>query len=94
MDNRLDTLLAQLRTQAPDHELHALEVDVQGRLAGRARQASLAFAPAHATAVALALVLGAGVGGLTAATAATATRPSIFAATDALAPSTLLEGRR
>lgn len=94
MDNRLDTLLAQLRTQAADHDLRALEVDVQGRLAGRARQAGLGLAPARATAVALALVLGVGVGGLTAATAATTARPSIFAAADALAPSTLLEGRR
>jgi hypothetical protein len=94
MDNRLDRLLAQLRTQAADRDLRALEVDVQGRLARRARQGSLDFAPARATAVALALVMGAGVGGLTAATAAAATRPSIFAATDALAPSTLLEGRR
>lgn len=94
MDNRLDTLLAQLRAQAPDRALHALEVDVQRRLAGRARQMSPGFAPARATAVALALVLGVGVGGLTAATAATAARPSIFAAADALAPSTLLDGRR
>ena len=94
MDNRIDTLLAQLRAQGPDRDLRALEVDVQRRLARRERPAGLGFTPARATAVGLALVLGAGVGGLTAATAATAARPSIFAAADALAPSTLLEGRR
>lgn len=92
MDNRLDRLLAQLRAQAPDHDLGALEVDVQRRLAKRERPTSFSFA--RTTAIALALVLGAGVGGLTAATAATTARPSIFAATDALAPSTLLDGRR
>ena len=44
-------------------------------------------------AIGLALIVGAGVGGLTAATAMAAPRPSIFAATHALAPSTLLDGR-
>jgi hypothetical protein len=46
------------------------------------------------TAVGIALVLGTGVGGLTAASAIAAPKPSIFATADALAPSTLLEGRR
>ena len=92
MSNRLDTLLAQLQAQPADHDLGALEVDVQRRLARRERSAGL-FAPARAMAIGLALIVGAGVGGLTAATAMAAPRPSIFAATHALAPSTLLDGR-
>lgn len=93
MDDRLDNLLTQLRDQGPDRELGAVEYDVRRRLADQ-RSAKAGLAPARVAAVGLALVLGTGVGGLTAAGAIAAPRASIFAATNALAPSSLLEGRR
>ena len=45
MSNRLDTLLAQLQAQPADHDLGALEVDVQRRLARRERSAGPAQWP-------------------------------------------------
>lgn len=93
MNDRLDSLLTRLRDQGLDHELGAVEYDVRRRLADE-RSARAGLAPARAAAVGIALVLGTGVGGLTAASAIAAPRVSIFAATDALAPSSLLEGRR
>lgn len=94
MNDGLDTLLARLRDQAIDRELGSVEDDVQRRLSRRAASAGHGLAPAHAAAIGIALILGTGVGGFTAASALAAPRPSIFAATDALAPSTLLEGHR
>lgn len=91
MNDRLDRLLAGLREQPLDRSLGALEGDVSRRLARSSPAAGLGFATARAAAVGLALILGAGVGGLT---AAAAPRPSLFATTEALAPSTLLDGRR
>lgn len=93
MNDRLDSLLTQLRDQDLDRELGAVEYDVRRRIA-RERSARADLAPARIAAVGIALVLGTGVGGLTAASAVAAPKPSIFATTDALAPSTLLEGRR
>lgn len=93
MNNRLDSLLTQLRDQDLDCELGAVEFDVHRRIA-LDRSAKAVLAPARMAAVGIALVLGTGVGGLTAASAVAAPKPSIFATADALAPSTLLEGRR
>ena len=93
MNDGLDSLLAQLRDQALDRELSAVEHDVR-RLIAHDRSASAGFAPVRLAAVGIALVLGTGVGGLTAASALAAPRSSIFASADALAPSSLLEGRR
>lgn len=93
MNDRLDSLLTQLRAQGPDRELGAIEHDVRRRLAHE-QAATAGLRPARAVAVGLALVLGTGVGGMTAATAVVAPRTSIFAATEALAPSSLLEGHR
>lgn len=93
MNDRLDSLLAQLRDQDLDRELGAVEHDVRRRIA-QERSAGAGLAPARIAAVGIALVLGTGVGGLTAASAVAAPRPSIFATADALAPSTLLDGRR
>lgn len=92
MNSRLDSLLTQLRDQDLDRELGAVEYDVHLRIAHE-RSVRASLAPARMAAVGIALVLGTGVGGLTAASAA-APKPSIFASADALAPSTLLEGRR
>jgi hypothetical protein len=94
MDDRLDRLLAQLRAAPLDRNLEGVEGDVNRHLARRAHPVGLGFAPGRAAAVGLALILGTGVGGLTAAAAVAAPRVSIFAATDALAPSALLEGPR
>jgi hypothetical protein len=93
MNDRLDSLLTRLRDQGPDHELDAVEYDLRRRLAEE-RSARAGLAPARMAAVGIALIVGTGVGGLTAASAIAAPRASIFAATDALAPSSLLEGRR
>ena len=93
MNDRLDSLLAQLRDQELDRELGAVEYDV-GRVIAHARSARAELVPARVAAVGIALVLGTGVGGLTAASAIAAPKPSIFASAEALAPSTLLEGRR
>ena len=93
MNDRLDSLLTQLRDQALDRELSAVEYDVR-RLIAHDRSASAGLAPVRLAAVGIALVLGTGVGGLTAASALAAPRSSIFASADALAPSSLLEGRR
>lgn len=93
MNDRLDSLLTQLRDQSLDRELGAVEHDVR-RLIAHDRSARAGLAPVRLAAVGIALVLGTGVGGLTAASAVAAPRPSIFATADALAPSTLLEGRR
>ncbi len=95
MTDKLDSLLAQLREQPSDHPLVGLELRVQSRLRRRAhREVSLFAGPVRAAAVGLALRLGAGVGGLSAASAMAAPKPSLFAATDALAPSTLLDSSR
>lgn len=95
MNDRLDSLLTQLRDQDLDRELGAIEYDVRRRIAHeRSARAGLAPVRVGAVSLALALVLGTGVGGLTAASAVAAPKPSIFASADALAPSTLLEGRR
>lgn len=93
MQNTLDRLLAELGMQPPDRDLVALEVDVQQRIA-RPGRTWFSVAPMRAAMVSLALVLGVGIGGFTAATAVASPRPSLFAATDALAPSTLLDGGR
>lgn len=93
MNERLDHLLAQLRAQAPDRALGALEVDVQRRLKRREHATGVGFAPARALAVGLAMMVGTGIGGFTAAAVA-APKPSLFADADALAPSTLLDGAR
>lgn len=93
MHDELDTLLGQLRAQGLDRDLSDLEVRVQQRMAARRWVAPFSPAPARAAFVGLALFLGVGIGGVTAASAIAAPRPSLFAATDALAPSTLLEGR-
>ena len=93
MNDRLDSLITQLRDQDLDRELGAVEYDVR-RLIAREQSARAGLAPARMAAVGIALVLGTGVGGLTAASAVAAPRSSIFATADALAPSTLLEGRR
>lgn len=93
MTDRLNSLLTQLRDQDLDRELGAVEYDVRRRIAHE-RSARAGLAPARMAAVGIALVLGTGVGGLTAASAVAAPRSSIFATADALAPSTLLEGRR
>ncbi len=92
MNDSLDDLLTQLRTQGVDRELGFVERDVRRHIA-EARLARAAFVPARMAAVGIALVLGTSVGGLTAASAIAAPRPSIFASADALAPSTLLDGR-
>lgn len=91
MQNTLDKLLTELREQPLDRDLIALEVDVQQRIA-RPAAAWLSPAPMRAAMVSMALVLGIGIGGFTAANAVASPRPSLFAATDALAPSTLLDG--
>ncbi|MBI5938924.1 MAG: hypothetical protein HY859_00710 [Caulobacterales bacterium] len=65
-----------------------------GRRIAHERSARAGLAPARMAAIGIALVLGTGVDGLTAASAVAAPKPSIFASADALAPSTLLEGRR
>lgn len=93
MQNTLDRLLADLGKQPLDRDLTALEVDVQQRIASPGR-AWFSFAPMRAAMVSMALALGVGVGGFTAASAVAKPRPSLFAATDALAPSTLLDGGR
>lgn len=93
MNDSLDDLLTQLRTQGVDRELGFVERDVRRHIAD-ARSARAGLAPARMAAIGIALVLGTSVGGLTAASAVAAPRPSIFASADALAPSTLLEGRR
>lgn len=93
MNDRLDSLLMQLRDQDLDRELGAVEYEV-GRRIAQDRSAIAGLAPARMAAVGMALILGTGVGGLTAASAVAAPRSSIFASADALAPSTLLEGRR
>lgn len=93
MQNTLDRLLAELGAQPPDRDLVALETDVRQRIA-RAGHGLFSPAPVRAAMVAMALVLGVGIGGLTAASAVTSPRPSLFAAADALAPSTLLDGGR
>lgn len=93
MNDRLDSLLTQLRDQDLDRELGAVEYDVRRRIA-QERSTRAGLAPARMAAVGIALVLGTGVGGLTAASAVAAPRPSIFASADSLAPSNLLEGRR
>lgn len=93
MNDRLDSLLTRLRDQDLDRELGAVEYDVRRRISHE-RSARTGLAPARMAAVGIALVLGTGVGGLTAASAVAATKPSIFATADALAPSSLLEGRR
>ncbi len=93
MNDQLDSLLTQLRGQRLDRELGMVEHDVQRRLAHE-RASTVGLGPARAAAVGLALVLGTAVGGLTAASAFAAPRVSIFAAADALAPSSLLEGHR
>ena len=93
MTDRLNSLLTQLRDQDLDRELGAVEYDVRRRIAHE-RSARAGLAPVRIAAVGIALVLGTGVGGLTAASAVAAPKPSIFASADALAPSTLLEGRR
>lgn len=93
MNDRLDSLLTQLRDQDLDRELGAVEYDVSRRIA-QDRSARAGLAPARMTAVGIALVLGTGVGGLTAASAVAAPKHSLFATADALAPSTLLEGGR
>lgn len=93
MNERLDNLLAQLRAQATDRALGALEIDVQHRLARRERVAGVGFTPVRALAVGLAMMFGTGIGGFTAAAVA-APKPSLFADADALAPSTLLDGAR
>ncbi|MBP8231234.1 MAG: hypothetical protein KAY22_02925 [Rhizorhabdus sp.] len=95
MTDKLDSLLAQLREQPSDHPLVGLELRVQSRLRRREHwDVTLFMGPVRAAAVGLALMLGAGVGGLSAASAMAAPRPSLFAATDALAPSTLLDRAR
>jgi len=93
MNDRLDSLLAQLRDQELDRELSAVEHDVRRRITHE-RSARVGLAPARMAAVGIALVLGTGVGGLTAASAVAAPKSSLFATADALAPSTLLDGRR
>lgn len=91
MTDQLNNLLAQLRDGGLDRELGFVERDVCRHIAEE-RSARAGIAPARMAAVGIALVLGTGVGGLTAASAIAAPRPSIFADADALAPSTLLEG--
>jgi hypothetical protein len=93
MNDRLDSLLTQLRDQDLDRELSAVEYNVRQRIA-HDRAARTGLAPTRMAAVGVALLLGTSVGGLTAASAIAAPKPSIFASADALAPSTLLEGRR
>lgn len=93
MQKTLDRLLTDLGEQPLDRDLIALEVDVQQRIA-RPAVAWLSLAPMRAAMVSMALVLGIGIGGFTAASAVASPRPSLFAATDALAPSTLLDGGR
>jgi len=92
MNDRLDSLLTELRDQDLDRELGTVEYDVRRRIAHE-RSARAGLAPARMAAIGIALVLGTGVGGLTAASAVAAPKPSIFASAYALAPSTLLEGR-
>ena len=93
MDDQLNALLEQLRDQGLDRELGAVEFDVR-RWVARERSERAGRGPTRMAVVGISLVLGTGVGGLTAASAIAAPRPSIFASADALAPSTLLEGRR
>lgn len=93
MQNTLDRLLAELGKQPLDRDLTALEVDVQQRIAGPGI-AWFSGAPIRMAMVSMALVLGVGIGGLTAANSVAYPRQSLFAATDALAPSTLLDGGR
>lgn len=90
MSGDLDRWMNELDRRPPDRDLVTLEYDVQQRIA-RAPLAWVASAPLRAATVGMALVLGIGIGGLTAAGAAQP-RPSLFAAADALAPSTLLDG--
>ncbi|MDP1630214.1 MAG: hypothetical protein Q8L66_02205 [Caulobacter sp.] len=93
MTNRLDSLLRQLREQDLDRDLSAVELGVYRHIALE-RSARASMVPARLVAVGIALILGTGVGGLTAASTVDAPRTSIFAAADALAPSTLLDGPR
>jgi hypothetical protein len=94
MTDKLDTLLAQLREQPSDHPLIGLELRVQARIGHAARHARGIAGPLRAAMVGLALMLGAGVGALSAASAVAAPKPGLFAAADALAPSTLLDSAR
>lgn len=95
MTDKLDALLAQLRDLPSDHPLIGLELRVQSRIGGHAQRYARGVAgPVRAAIVGLALVLGAGVGGLSAASAMAAPKAGLFAASDALAPSTLLDSVR
>lgn len=91
MSETLEKLLRDLGEQPIDRDLVMLEVDVQQRL-GRRSRSWPSFAPIRVAMVSAALVMGIGIGGFTAASAIAAPRPSLFAATYALAPSTLLDG--
>ena len=93
MSNNLDRLLRDLSEQPIDRDLVMLEIDVQQRIGRRARP-WLSFAPMRMAMVSAAMVMGIGIGGFTAASAVAEPRPSLFAATYALAPSTLLDGGR
>lgn len=93
MTETLDKLLLRLHEQPLDRNLVGLELAVQSRLRGQEAAGPMGFGGlARAALVGLALLFGAGVGGLSAASAAP--KPALFAAADALAPSTLLESRR
>lgn len=93
MSDKFDELMERLGALPADRDLTALEVHVQARIARRPSPWLGLFAPVRAATVVLALVAGVGIGGFTAASAAQPTRTSLFAATDALAPSTLLGDR-
>ncbi|MBX3478812.1 MAG: hypothetical protein KF842_00280 [Caulobacter sp.] len=95
MTDKLDALLAQLRDLPSDHPLIGLELRVQAGIGRHAsRHAGGAGGSLRAAMVGLALMLGAGVGAFSAASAMAAPKAGLFAAADALAPSTLLDSAR
>jgi hypothetical protein len=91
MFDRLDEALARLAAASADRRLDGLEPEVWARINARTSPQAAPW-PWAAAATAAALVIGVAVGG------GAATRPSAdrlaFSAGVALAPSTLLEGRR
>lgn len=95
MPNDLDHLLARL-SAAHVASPAGLDEAVMATIAGRREEARRAriLAPVRLGAVGLALAVGVAAGGAGAARAmADPAAPGMFSAADALAPSTLLEGR-
>lgn len=93
MNDRLDSLIQELKAEAPDRDLRQLEPAVWGRLAKSGAGAAIrtSLLPLRTAAVLMALVIGAAVGGASATAAVSqASETSVFGLNARLAPSTLL----